>query len=303
LINLAQPAIRTDLIAHEFDEATHVYKVAGEYVLATSDVIELNGLSDVSQVPVEALLNAQKRGTALHLAVQAYELGREVSVDGSAAFREDVMKRFAFYLKWREGKKVVLAGAMEMSRVYRHLGTEILIGGTPDMVAYVDGELFIIDLKTAIKQYGTKALMDSLKWKLQTQSYKEALEAEGQQVQRAVLHLHPQCGKTGVKGGQLGYEWHHFQGDDSFIWDSCIRVAMMKIAHGYKLSRKTNVKEPNVIDHADLEVAQGKPDEWWRAAAPETIDQRTKDQLRRSVEQDQGITDADQPAWMKEMLK
>lgn len=252
------------LIPHTFDSANHRYRVDGEFVLSTSSVIELNGLSDMGSVPYDNLRHASARGTGVHLAIFAHETGCSPidAVEGFLAtlslqetpfgrdlLKQEIMERLGFYLAWRKEHKVKLVGKMEQSRVYRHIGTEQLIGATPDMICLIDDELFILDGKTCFKQFGEKAKQLALKWRVQLQSYKEALESEdafldgmrksGKTLNRAILHLHPMAGKTGVKGEQTGYEFHRFDCDDSYLLDSCIRVATAKLANGYKLGDRT----------------------------------------------------------------
>jgi hypothetical protein len=237
------------LINHSFDEKDHVYHVPGEYVLATSDVIELNGMSEFGQVPPANLEHAGHRGTATHLAIMAHETGcdwddtvRGYEVLHGVEVMEDVSNRMAAYFRFRKQHSVELAKPMEQSMVYRHVGTDALIGATPDMVAFINGVLTIVDIKTCFKQYGQKQKQLKLKWFAQLSSYLEALEAEEDfwnthgKIEKAVLHLHPECGKErGFK--PLGYEYHDFPQDGSFLWDSMIRVAQAKLSHGYRLDR------------------------------------------------------------------
>ena len=83
-----------------------------------------------------------------------------------------------------------------------------------------------------------------LEWRLQTQSYFEALQEDeplwkslgkdAKQMRRAILHLHPQCGieKRGEK--RLGYEWNPFEVDDSHNWDAAVKMAALKLSNGHK---------------------------------------------------------------------
>ena len=52
------------LINHTLDHETHIYHVAGEFTLSTSDVIWLNGLSDMGMIPSGNLVHAGHRGSA-----------------------------------------------------------------------------------------------------------------------------------------------------------------------------------------------------------------------------------------------
>lgn len=250
------------LIPHTFNAETHSYRVDGEFVLSTSAVIQLNGLSDMASVPKNNLAHAGSRGSLVHDAIYELELGDDEWVNhvskravalpledkpfGSNQLMDEVIERMDFYSAWRKTVSFKLIGKMEQSRVYRHVGTEQLIGATPDMPCLIDGEVYIIDTKTCFKQYGEKAKQLALKWRIQLQSYKEALESEDafvaamtkakkSHINRAILHLHPDAGKVGIKGQQLGYEFHQYDQDDSYLLDSAIRVAVYKVSSGYKI--------------------------------------------------------------------
>jgi hypothetical protein len=242
------------LYDHTFVEGDHIYRVEGEYTLATSDVIELNGLSDFGSVPSGNLAFAGHRGSAVHLAIPAFE--SEESVREAVALYEqlhqvkvwdEVEERMEGYQNFRKEHDVRLVGKPEKSRVYRHEGTEQLIGTTIDFTAYVDGVLTVVDTKTCHPQYGEKMKQLKLKWLLQVQSYVEALEAdddfwralclEPSTAAKAVLHLHPEAGK--VRGKEpAGFKYYDFPEDAQYGWDSAIRMARMKLASGYKLSSK-----------------------------------------------------------------
>lgn len=246
------------LIPHQFDPETHIYKVPGEYVLATSDVIELNGMSEFGQVPPANLDFASHRGSAVHVAIHALETGcdwedavRGYEAENGCEVFETVCRRMAGYFRFRKSHSIRLAGQMERTMVYRHLGTDALIGATPDFPCYIDDVFTILDPKTVHKQYGEKAKQLKLKWWAQLQSYLEAYEQDDEfwkttvrpdQIQKAILHLHPECGKErGCK--PLEYEFHVFPGDAQFLWDSMIRIAEHKLRFGYKLTRNVTAQE------------------------------------------------------------
>src|SRR5271170_5531115 len=108
------------LYDHVLDQETHIYKVPHEYTLSVSDVISLNGLSDFGQVPSGNLVHAGHRGTALHLAVEAYETGEGVR-GAVEAFEEsigaviwpEVEERLEGYYRFREAHDVRMVGTME----------------------------------------------------------------------------------------------------------------------------------------------------------------------------------------------
>lgn len=250
------------LIPHEFVADGHFYKPKGllEWCFATSDVLELNGLSDFNQVPPKALDHAALRGTITHRLIECAEMALEASVeDLDTQAGKEATDRLEGYFRFKEGHSIRLAGPMERTMVYRHQGTEQLIGVTPDMPVFISCDckalycplrglqdaLAVVDLKTQHKQYGAKLEQLKLKWWAQTQSQVEALEADDlfwkqirrpTAIEKIVLHLHPECGK--IRGAApLGFEVHRFKEDGQFLWDGMIRVAQAKLAHGYKLNR------------------------------------------------------------------
>lgn len=241
------------LVAHSFDVDNHLYQVPNEYVWSTGDIIAMNGLSDFSQVPIDNLRYATDRGKGVHVAIQAYEQDEDVQdavrvyeIENDIDVMDGVMERMNFYLRFRDLHDVKLCGHMEQTRVYKHEGTEILIGGTIDLPCYLDGIFTILDPKTCFKNYGQAALQTHLKWRMQLQSYREAMEADDdfwhgnaapECIAKAIIHLHPNCGK---KRGDTpkGFELHMFNQDESHLWDSMIRVAQSKLSSGYKLDKK-----------------------------------------------------------------
>lgn len=241
------------LIPHEFDEENHIYQVPGHFVWSTSDVISMNGLSDFAGVPPANLEYATNRGRGTHVAILAYETGgdveeavREFEEEEGVDVIEGVMDRMKGYFRFRDSHELKLCGEMEQTRVYQHAGTELLIGGTVDLPCYIDGQFTILDAKTQFKQYGQAAKQCMLKWRLQLQSYFEAMDEDDQfwnrfprpdVISKAILHLHPNCGK--VRGRDpLEYEFHPMQSDDSHLWDSAVRMAQAKLSAGYKLDRR-----------------------------------------------------------------
>lgn len=226
------------LIAHTFTREGHAYRVNGGYVLSTSDILTLNGLCLFEGVPAETLALASLRGQMVHEAVQCFEIQVELpKLPRSVA--DDVRVRFAAYKRWKEKVGFEVCGPIERSIVYQHHGTDMLVGGTPDIIGKVNGEVFVVDLKTCARQSGKAKQMKMFEWRLQTQSYLEGL-AEDEQLwktidgmKRGVLHLHPQCGIE-VRGGErLGYEWNEFNQDDSAVWSAAVAMAQAKLSAGH----------------------------------------------------------------------
>lgn len=247
------------LVPHKFDEANHRYIVHNNTVLATSDVIFLNGLYDVGQIPTEVLEFAGHRGSSLHQAIRAYEMGESVEDvvwEYDRQHRTEVsmavMDRMKGYYRFRDKHEVTLMGVhadyndpsdeMEISRVYEHWGTGTLIGATIDFPCYVDGQFTIVDLKSSHRNYGKKEMQDHLKWRMQLQSYKEAILQDDEfwlrykkprSIKKAILHLHPN-----EAAGRRGWEYHIFKQNDAPLWNAMVKVATTKFANGFKLDER-----------------------------------------------------------------
>ena len=266
------------MIPFTFDEDSHVYHVPGRYVLSTSDVIDMAGLSNMDQVPAAQLAWASHRGTVLHKAVEEYEMGG----DWQAAFDANFMPYLEGYFSFRDDYAIQVLPPMEKQYVYEHEGTEQLIGATIDLRFVLDRWLYIADVKSIYPVCGKALRLKQLAWRLQTQSYQEATEADGEfltrlgedaydGIRRAIIHIHPK-----LKGG---YTFYRPEMDDALLWDGAVRLAMEKIACGEKPMKR------------ERKEAQAKP---------------LKEQLRRSVEmEDDGtmLTDADLPDSWKELMK
>jgi hypothetical protein len=226
------------LIPHTFTRQGHAYRVKGNYVLSTSDVLSLNGLCLFEGVPAETIAAASERGRMVHEVIQCIE--EKVKLPGRT---KEAQERVVAYLRWKEKVGFEVCGPLERSLVYEHHATNMLIGGTPDMIGRIGNEIWVVDLKTCFRQSGKAKMMKVFEWRLQTQSYLEALQEDEElwkrlgkvQMQRAVLHLHPECGITVRSGERLGYEWNPFEQDDTLAWDAAVRMASLKIANGHKV--------------------------------------------------------------------
>lgn len=229
------------MIPHTLDKKTHTYKVEGHFVWSVSDIISINGLSDYRSVPEAVLKKASERGDTLHQAVWDYEEKGE-----SPDLDEHTSRYFRGYVRLRDEYDLQIVGPHERSIVYQHEGTDILIGGTPDLICLLRGELYVADLKSCFRQSGKAKAQKLLAWRLQTQGYWEALQTDqalwgqfkGQQMLRGVIHVHPDCGIETRGAERLGYEFHDFPMDDSLLWDGAIRMAQAKLSNGFEMERR-----------------------------------------------------------------
>jgi len=222
------------LIPHTFHEDGHYYHVEGRYVICLSDIISINGLSDNSQVPLERLLQASLRGTNFDQEVQAFEENRKLP-----PMPPDVAGCFTGYLNFRKDHDVRLAWKMQHSMVWEHHGSDILIGGTPDLALFIDGELWNVDCKTTYPLAGKAKKMKELAWRVQLQGQldgwqecEEMWETIGEQAQmkKAILHCHPK-----LKGG---YSFIPFPQDDTYLFDAAVRMAVAKLSAGFQIDRR-----------------------------------------------------------------
>lgn len=227
------------LVPHTMDREAHVYRVPGHYVHSTSDILELSGLVDFHSIPKKRLDIASERGTTVHRAIEAYETGAALELDG------DIHERFTSFLRFREHADFQPVGPMERSIVYEHEGTGILIGGTPDVVAIVYGQLHVCDFKTSHRTSGKRKEQQHLAWRLQLESYREGLLQDEElwkrlpkmPMHRGVAHFHPKCGIVERGKPRLGYEWNPYKSDDALLWDWCVRAALDAKRNGKQLMR------------------------------------------------------------------
>jgi hypothetical protein len=222
------------LIPHEFVEDGHYYKVPGRYVICLSDIISLNGLSNNEQVPLERLLQASLRGTNFDKEVQAFEENKKLP-----PMPEDVRQCFVGYLNFRKDHEVKLAWKMQNSMVWEHNGSDILVGGTPDLCLFIDDELWNVDCKTTFPLCGKAKRMKELAWRIQLQGQLDAWNenedlwttlGESQVMKKAILHCHPKL--------KNGYSFIPFPQDDSYLFDSALRMAVAKLAAGFEVKRR-----------------------------------------------------------------
>lgn len=225
------------ILTHEFEEARHLYTSPGRYVLATSDIIDLVGLSNYEQIRVEILRHASYRGKCLHTAVEKYEQGQDWQEDFPAEFMPYLDGWFAF----RDSHDIQMVGPHEKQYVYLHEGTEQAVGATIDFRFLYEGDLWIGDLKSIHPLSGKALAQKKLAWRLQGESYRTATEMDEQfiksagnfgRIRRAVVHIHHKL--------KRGFAFHAFDGDDSLLWDGAVRMAMEKVSVGI-LPSKRNV--------------------------------------------------------------
>jgi len=227
------------ILDHTFEEETHLYKVPGQFVLSTSDVISLNGLSDYGSIPKHILDHASWRGTQLHKAIQFFEEDCEVP-----DMPEEVIPYFCGYMKFRTEYDFEPIGALEKQIVYVHEGTEQPIGCTIDLRGLVRGQPYILDAKTAAGWPKDSVCVAKrrklLAWRLQLASYMEATHFDSPWFAALPEFSNATIGKAIVHVNKdAGYEFHEMSTfDDSFLWDGAVRMAVAKLAAGFQVERR-----------------------------------------------------------------
>jgi hypothetical protein len=203
------------ILAHEFDAETHIYKVPGQFVLSTSDIISLNGLSNYEGIPKQVLDHASWRGTQLHRAIQFFEEDGDIP-----EMPDEVVPYFQGYCRFRSDYNFEPIGAVEKQLVYVHEGTEQAVGCTIDLRGTVRSLKtkypYILDVKTCAKQYGKAKAQEVFAWRMQTQSYLEATAFDEGWFQLCESADQPHRGIVQVNK-EGGFEFHDFGSTDDFL--------------------------------------------------------------------------------------
>jgi hypothetical protein len=215
------------MIDFTFDEERHLYIVPGREVLATGDVLALNGLCDYSQIPSAILEGARWRGTQVDNAIRFYEEDDlEFDRDGNPSIPDDILPYFRAYLKFKLDTGFQVTPPCQLAIVYESVG-EQLIGCHLDLVGTINGRLHIVDIKATHPNSGKAKKQTHFRWGMQLTSYYKAYGDE--EANRIVVHTR--------KDGD--YELVEY--DDLFdvdTWESLVRVATAKLANGYKRPEK-----------------------------------------------------------------
>lgn len=160
--------------AFTFDEATHVYRLGARVLPSVTTIIRPVGV-DYSAIPADVLERKRQLGTAVH---KACELDDEDDLDD-----ESLPELLAPYVTaWRRFKEETRALVLLNERRLYH--PRLLYAGTIDRLMTLQGDLWVVDLKTAadpVPSYG-----------IQTSAYRELVEANEPgrgDARRGTVHL------------------------------------------------------------------------------------------------------------------
>lgn len=146
-----------------FDEAEHIYLVDGKEVPSVTTILQPLSNRSYSSVNASVLEYARNRGTAVHEALEIYDLGGELEVVPET---EGYIRA---YLEWWNIYRPKWTGVEQI--VYHDTDGYI---GTLDRIGYLNGtELAIVDIKTS--QPTKEALVSVC---CQTSAYAMAYTAE-----------------------------------------------------------------------------------------------------------------------------
>ena len=157
----------------DFREEGHIYRLNGVIIPSVTTIIEPVSNATYGRIDSFVLAKAASKGTAVHKAIEEYnEFGFVDAEDEYSGYTDA-------YIKWHESvNPKVLASEI---KVYHKL---MRYAGTVDMIAEINGEVWLIDHKTSYKAIDKN-------YRLQLEAYCQALSTHGVIINRkAVLHLH-----------------------------------------------------------------------------------------------------------------
>lgn len=158
-----------------FDEKWHSYKVHGYSVPSVSRIMKPLSSATYEKIDEEVLRKAAERGTAIHKAIEEYELGNEENE------LPDIYKGyFDGFLKWFELRKPIV-----LSPEYMMYHKTLLYAGTTDLLCVIDGTPTVVDYKNTTVVYPKMT-------RIQTEAYIQMLKShnitfEGKPFERKII--------------------------------------------------------------------------------------------------------------------
>ena len=156
----------------QFDDSKHIYTLNGLEIPSVTTIMKPLSNAEYKGISENVLNRAAEKGTAVHNAAENW-----------AKFQiEDIEPEYKGYfdafLSWWEEKKPVMVGSEV--RLYHKI---MRYAGTADLIAWIDGELTLVDYKTTSK-------LIEMNCGVQLEAYSKALASHGIEVQgKRILHL------------------------------------------------------------------------------------------------------------------
>jgi hypothetical protein len=155
-----------------FDEARHIYILNGLEIPSVTTVMKPLSNAEYKGISESVLNRAAEKGTAVHNAAENWVKFQIDDID------PEYRGYFDAFLAWWDEKKPVAVGSEV--RLYHKI---MRYAGTADLIAWVDGELTLIDYKTTSK-------LIEMNCGVQLEAYAKALASHGIDVQgKRILHL------------------------------------------------------------------------------------------------------------------
>lgn len=177
----------------DFVESSHTYTLHGYPIPSVTQLMAPLTAAAYNGIDTEVLNRAADKGTEVHEAAENY------ANFGIVDISPERRAYFDGFREWFDEVQPVVVST-EFKTYHKYL----IYGGTVDLLAYIDGHLYVIDYKTTAK-------VEKMLTRVQLEAYKQALISHGIPVERkAVLHLQ----KTG-RAKLLEYE-----PDDDDAWQA-----------------------------------------------------------------------------------
>lgn len=155
-----------------FDEESHIYRLNGIAIPSVTTIMEPLSQAEYGTVDRRTLDEAANKGTAVHNAIENWF---KFEIED---LNPEYMGYFEGFKEWWNERNPVLVGSE--IRTYHKL---MRYAGTVDLLAFIDGELNLIDFKTTYK------LVDK-NCGVQLEAYSQALASHGIKVaNKRILHL------------------------------------------------------------------------------------------------------------------
>lgn len=127
-----------------FDEAMHTYLVDGQEVPSVTEILKPLSNRSYSSVNASVLEYARNRGSAVHEALEIYDLGGDLEVVPETA------PYIQAYLEWEQIYKPRWIGVEQIVYTDSFGAVDAPYIGTLDRIGYLnDGKLSVVDIKTS----------------------------------------------------------------------------------------------------------------------------------------------------------
>ena len=175
-----------------FRDADHTYRLNGQIIPSVTTIMKPLSATVYKDIDEATLQFAADRGTAVHEAIENFSKYGILDCD------PNFQPYFNAFLEWYKAYRVeIIASEIAVyNKVYRY-------AGTIDLLCLINGELWLIDLKTT-------AQLNQMLTSIQLVGYNAALASHGIKVDRkGILHLKSN-GKFAFKEGM--------KSDDEEAW-------------------------------------------------------------------------------------